>query len=147
MYCFSTKQPWAHVIMYLGKTVENRTWHAPAKVHGHRVLLHASKSGTEFCSTVFDFIQERIGRDLVHDYSIEYPRGAIVGSVVIVDSSRANRWDSDWFVGPIGWMLRDPWPLSEPIPCRGMPGFFIPKDFPTIDAEERCRELVKKLER
>ena len=146
MYCYSTKQPWAHAIMYLMKDIENRVWHVPRRFHGQRVLLHTGKSTSEFDEDTFDSIENIVGHSIPH-HMAEYPFGAIVGSVILVDSSRQNRWNSKWFCGPIGWMQRDPQPLSEPIPCKGQRGFFVPKDYPTIEAEERCRELVKKLER
>lgn len=43
--------------------------------------------------------------------------GKIIGTVDIVDCVEAS--DSPWYVGPYGWVLKNPISLPEPIPHRG----------------------------
>ncbi len=120
MLALSIRQPWAHLFLYCGKDVENRSW--PTKVRG-RVLVHAFAGMVkrEFdeaidfadygCDVPEDDLPDRC--DLLH--------GGIVGSVEIVD--RVTRSDSRWFVGEYGFVLRDPRPITFR-PCRGRIGFF-----------------------
>ncbi len=51
----------------------------------------------------------------------ELERGGIIGSVDIVDCVRHS--SSPWFAGPIGFVLRDPQPLTF-TPYKGQLGFF-----------------------
>lgn len=42
MKAISIKQPWAYLIVYGIKDIENRTWACPKKYIGQRVLIHSS---------------------------------------------------------------------------------------------------------
>ena len=44
-------------------------------------------------------------------------QGAIIGVVDIVDVVEDS--DSEWFGGPLGFVLKNPRPLNQPIPCKG----------------------------
>lgn len=98
----SIRQPWAHHIIYDGKDVENRTWET--RFRGP-VLVHASKT------------PDRLAGDL--------PAGAHLGGIVgVVEIVRCvRRSNSRWFVGPWGFVLRNPRPLPF-VPCKGALGFF-----------------------
>jgi len=119
MLCLSIRQPWAHLILHHGKDIENRTW--PTKVRG-RILIHASKSMTrqEYEDAAW-FAYECRRVHLPDCWPVDLPRGCIVGSVEIVDC--VQQWDSPWFGGPWGFVLRNPQPLQV-TPCRGALGFF-----------------------
>lgn len=119
----SIRQPWAWLIMNSGKDIENRTWHT--NIRG-RVLIHAAKGVTkdewrcawgwvrECCPEVWEKACREIEAGTIE-------RGGIIGSVEIVDC--VKRSGSPWFVGPYGFVLRDPQPLPFQ-PCRGQLGFF-----------------------
>lgn len=67
-----------------------------------------------------------LGITLTHEALLP-ARGCIVGSVEIVDCVTAS--PSPWFFGPVGFVLRDPVPLAQPVPCKGALGFFpVPGD-------------------
>lgn len=120
MLALSIRQPWANLILLAGKDIENRAW--PTNVRG-RILIHASKGCTrqEFADAI-EFAQSCIRRRIVADLAT-IPRGGIVGSVEIVDCVSSS--DSPWFVGPFGFVLRDPQPLPlPPLPWRGQLGLF-----------------------
>ena len=43
MRALSIKQPWADLIAYGYKNIENRTWQAPKDMIGQRFLIHAAR--------------------------------------------------------------------------------------------------------
>jgi hypothetical protein len=100
----SIRQPWCHHILHDGKDVENRDW--PTKGRGW-FLIHASKA--------WDYAPPDRLRDI--------PRGGIVGAARIVDC--VDSWDSRWFMGRYGFVLRDAFALPM-VPCKGALGFFRP---------------------
>jgi hypothetical protein len=115
------RQPWAHAILYGGKTIENRTW--PTQVRG-TIALHAGRSmEPSDVEAFFKFIEERSlsGPWLSRESAELLPRGAIVGLVDIVDCVRTST--SPWFEGPFGFVLGNPRGIP-PIPFRGAQKFF-----------------------
>ncbi|HCD33310.1 MAG TPA: hypothetical protein DER01_12950 [Phycisphaerales bacterium] len=138
MLCLSIRQPWAWLILNVGKDIENRSW--PTNVRG-RILIHASKGCTraEYWDAV-DYaniaVDEKYrGRGIAVPALKEIERGGIVGSVEIVDC--VNQSESKWFMGDFGFVLRDPQILLFD-PCGGRLGFFKRRD--AIPP----KELVKK---
>ena len=130
--CLSVRQPWASLIIAAGKDIENRSW--PTRLRG-RVLIHAAKGMTRdehadaiaFAVRAINADPRNAGsprrttlRDLGFAFG-ELPRGAIIGSVEIVDCVTDS--DSPWFVGRYGFVLRDPRPLPV-FPYRGALGLF-----------------------
>ncbi|MBP1615777.1 MAG: hypothetical protein H6Q13_3225 [Bacteroidetes bacterium] len=87
MKAISIKQPWASLIVHGIKDVENRTWKCPKKYIKQRVLVHAGNKPADFWNyplsgCISDFIRKisKSGTDWR-----QYPHGAIIGSVEIVD--------------------------------------------------------------
>lgn len=108
----SVQQPWAWLIMYCGKDVENRRW---ATTYRGVVAIHASLAlDRDFTSGRFP-----LPAGVAVPALESLPRGAIVGIVSIVDCVRTS--ESAWFSGPFGFVLRDAHPL-EPVPWRGALG-------------------------
>jgi len=118
MLALSIRQPWAWLILYAGKDIENRDW--PAKYRGP-FLIHASKGMTrdEYENGVNTL--EEIRPSLVLPPFEDLPRGGIVGSAVLADCVRES--DSPWFFGEFGFVLRDATPLPFR-PYKGALGFF-----------------------
>lgn len=122
MKALSIRQPWADMIIYHGKDIENRNW--PTKFRG-KVHIHAAKAWgreekkyQEWLVEQFDF--QDFGDPLL---------GGIVGTVEIVDCvTESASW---WFQGPYGFVLENPQPLDF-IPCKGRLGFFEPDLTPEI---------------
>lgn len=127
MIALSIRQPWAHFIVHgvsvggeppILKDIENREWRTPYR---GRCLIHASKGGTkrDFAAAVAGVEEHfRIGVALGFD---DVQRGGVIGDVEIfgcVDSS-----DSPWFMGPFGFLLRDPRP-REFVAMPGRLSFF-----------------------
>lgn len=128
----SVRQPWAWAIIHAGKDIENRDWRAPnpgLKFRG-RVAIHASSGmGRDEFEDAIDTIDGIASAHVTRmPRAVELVRGAIIGSVEVVDIVRGKAFDGGsqhgpWFVGPVGLKLADPVPC-EPIPCKGQLGFF-----------------------
>lgn len=116
MKALSIRQPWAWLIIHSGKDIENRSWHT--KFRG-RFLVHASQGMTsdEFTQALLFCSDRRLpmpDRD-------ELQRGGIIGSVELVDSISSS--NSPWYMGDVGFVLRDPKPLPF-LPLKGRLNFF-----------------------
>ena len=114
MKALSIQQPWADLILYHGKDVENRSWRMPPWMAGERIYIHAGL---------------RVDRDAPRFGHLDYPPGsprlgAILGEVTLVECVTES--ESLWFLGHYGFVLKDPEAYAEPIPCRGRLKFFTP---------------------
>jgi hypothetical protein len=114
----TVRQPWAWLIIHGGKDIENRRW--KTNVRG-RVLIHAAKGMTrnEYYDA-WDYADD-IGVEVPDIDVINLQRGCIIGSVEIVDC--VSQCPSPWFMGPYGFVLRDPQILPHES-CRGALGFW-----------------------
>lgn len=117
MRAISIRQPWAWLIVNGYKPVENREW--PTKYRGP-VLIHAGQT-----------LARRHYEDLELDMAVrlrialpayeDLPRGGVVGVATIVDC--VTEFDSPFFTGPFGFVLKDARPLPFQ-PFKGKLGFF-----------------------
>ena len=105
MKALSIKQPWADLILFNGKDVENRTWRCPNQFIGQTIYIHAGKKP--------DGLVDGIGPERF---------GAILGEVCL--TACVTQSDSEWFYGPYGFVLAKPLAYKKPIPCKGSLGFF-----------------------
>lgn len=126
MKALSIRQPWADLIVsgepvcigsalkgYAIKDVENRS----RRTHYRgKVLVHASKRWEA------DAAQELRGKGVCIGAIKDYPAGAIIGSVYIVDCVTES--NSPWFTGPFGWVLKNPVVFPQPVPMKGRLGLF-----------------------
>ena len=120
MKALSIRQPWADLILFHGKDIENRTWVPPDHVLGQRIYVHAGKKSDLLDAIdLFDLPVARC--PTIHSNRL----GAILGEVTVV--SWVAHDPSPWFSGPYGWILKDPEPYDDPIPYKGMLGLFTPK--------------------
>jgi hypothetical protein len=104
-------RPWDWAVLHAGKDVENRDWQPWPRVLGRHIAIH---SGLRW--------DEAGARDLREmGYAIpdpeDWPGGVIRGVVRVAGTVTGEHW-SEWFAGPIGWMLGDPVVFS-PVTCRG----------------------------
>lgn len=136
MKALSLTQPWAWIILHLGKRIENRS----RNLGNYRgtLLLHASKGMTAAdYQSALTFVFQRFGRDVAERIpGVRSPllvRGAIVGVCEVVDSfgaSPAERCPSGqswWYMGAHAYVLSDVRELTAPIPCKGALGFWTPE--------------------
>jgi hypothetical protein len=139
MLAISVRQPWAWMIIHGRKDVENRAW--PTNVRG-RVLIHAAKTMTKGewdAAWHFGYGTDaplKAAEAGLTRANIE--RGGIIGSIEIFDCTTQCR--SHWFMGPYGYLLRNPQPLPF-APWRGQLGFFdVPVQSLPVDARQALRE-------
>lgn len=140
MRALTLHRPWPAAIMHCGKRVENRCWRPPHSIVGQDIAIHAGK--TIDTDTAEDLLEEWD----VDETMVPGPLGivAIVRLLGYVDdgseSGRRVRYGinedwalaalrSEWFIGPVGWVLGDVRPLASPVPCRGAQGLWsVPPD-------------------
>ncbi|MFY0638689.1 ASCH domain-containing protein [Maricaulis maris] len=113
MKALSIKQPWAWAILHAGKDIENRSWST-----SHRGLI-AVHAGLEI-----DKVALHAFREAGYPIPDELPTGCFLGTVRIVDV--VGQSASEWFQGPLGFVLRDPVPFDKPIAGRGRLSLFTP---------------------
>lgn len=119
MKALTLLNPWASLIAYRSKRVENRTWKPPQTIIGQRIAIHAGKGNDpnvdEWLAQVFPDMQplqpnERIASAIVCT--------AIVDSVI--EHTTTDPWQA---IGAYGWKLRDVETFT-PIPCKGALGLW-----------------------
>jgi hypothetical protein len=118
----SIRQPWAWLIVAGFKPIENRTWYT--RYRGP-VLIHASqKMETDAWEDIREGIHPVTGKKVDFGAVGGFSRGGIIGRAVLTNC--VSRHDSDWFVGPWGFVLEQAEPLPFH-PCPGRLGFFTPE--------------------
>lgn len=125
MKALSFKQPWAWLMVKGYKDIENRFWRLPEKMKGQRIYVHASKTFADDVS--MNFIYQHLKPLEYRELAIWFLdwrewTGAIVGEIDLIDCVTES--DSKWFFGPYGFTVANPVAYEEPIPCKGMLGFF-----------------------
>ena len=121
-------RPWGHAIAHLGKDIENRTWKCPLPI-GSYVAIH---NGKKWDDSAVEFIRDVTSTFDATMNPVEDPSGAII-AIARFDGNTEDS-DSDWFMGPIGWMLSDVTQIG-PIYCRGQQGLWNVEG----EALEQCR--------
>lgn len=132
----SIQQPWAWAITDLDKRVENRS--KPTSFRGE-VFLHASAQARP--PGDLDCLTDAEARAAWQaETSGGMPRGAIVGVAELFSACTAEDVyeigasidgvpQSRWVEGPCCYLLHSVKKLPEPVPCRGMLGFWpVPED-------------------
>lgn len=142
-------QPWATCLIHYSKRTENRAWiPSPKQLKvGDRFWIHASKQSQlrRRRPTSMRTLRESYGHDPIDtpwtmesqaiidmleeieptfNYEEELPLGALLGYVTltgfVTDERNPIQTMQDlWYVGPVGWRVKDPVALPVPIPCSG----------------------------
>lgn len=146
MKALTLLNPWAGLIAYRGKRVENRTWKPPQAIIGQRIAIHAGKGMDKNAA---EWLAEVVP-DLEPLTPTESAASAIL-CTAIVDSVVEASTDH-WFNGPYGWKLRDVETFA-PIPCKGALGLWtVPHEIEvqiqnadTVPAKyERIRAIIDR---
>lgn len=149
MKALSIRPPWAYMVIYgvpymlpirnpdgttrlepsgrvIIKNIENRAWPLPKGFEvPQRIYIHVGKREDRLTDEIFYFCCKRVGLPLgglMAMYSKYLARGAVIGEVTVTAQVMAS--NNPWFVGPYGFVLQNPKPYREAIPCRGQLGFF-----------------------
>ena len=108
----TVRQPYASLIIYGGKDVENRS--QPVRFRG-RLYIHAGAALHEDAPAI------RVSTDM------PLIRRAIIGYVQLVDCVRNSR--SRWAEPDMWhWLLADPVPFAQPVPAQGKLGLWYPPE-------------------
>ena len=122
MKAISIRQPYAWAICAGHKDVENRIW---ATRYNGPVLIHAgAREIKDDIDGVMRLVAEGTGETvekIERDYRRDADFGAVVGVAHLV--ACVQRFDSPWFNGPYGFVLRDARRVG-PVPFKGQLGFF-----------------------
>jgi ASCH domain len=118
--CLSVRQPWAWAIIHGPKRIENRTW----SVHYRGpILIHAARSRFHLTGTAPE-VWHAAGLVGLPDFD-RLAFGAVIGTVELVDClPLAEVRGQDFAEGPVCWVLKDPRPLRDPVPVKGMQSLF-----------------------
>jgi len=129
MKALSIRQPWAWMIIYGGKDVENRTWHTDYR---GPFLIHASK---KFDREGYLWILQNSAKLFKPGFIFPGPSGylcgGIVGKAVLKKTVRSTAY-SPWMFGPWGFVIENPQPVDF-IRCNGKLGFFDVLDIKAIN--------------
>ena len=118
LLCLTVRQPWAWLIVWAGKDIENRTWCTGQR---GKIFIHAAKGMTKDEYIQGKFFARHIHPALMVPEMGALERGGIIGLVDLVDCVHRSR--SPWFSGPWGMVLRNPIPMNF-MPCKGALGFW-----------------------
>ena len=80
MYAITLHQPWASLIALGIKTVETRSWPAPARLMGQTIAIHAGKRVVKGPG---DAIEQELRTRLGEDWSRHIPTGAVLATAVL----------------------------------------------------------------
>jgi hypothetical protein len=115
----SIRQPWADLILWGVKDVENRTWGTSFR---GTLLIHA---GTKVEWEAVARLRRRLGIVLPAEY--RPATGAVLGTVELVDCVTSHA--SPFFSGPFGFTLRAPVRFPEAVLYPGRLGIFpVPRE-------------------
>lgn len=119
MKCLSVRQPWASLIVLGAKDVENRTWRTSYR---GPLLIHASQRVEPHDAAYLAAAMRAEGLD----WPDVLQTGGVVGVATLTDCVTED--DSEWFDGPVGWILED----ARPVPFFQLTGrlglFEVPDD-------------------
>lgn len=138
MKAITVKQPWASLIVMGIKPIENRTWKTNFR---GRVLIHAGKGKQYSIHQLLSIDQKRAFEKAVgyeYDFNKMFPKGAIIGSVEIVDciQDSASMWAENIAINKYidgelvdtkfmwHWVLANPIIFPVPIPAKGKLSFW-----------------------
>ena len=149
MYAITRHQPWATLIALGLKTVETRSWPAPARLVGQVIAVHAGKRVVRRPGECIEReLRDRLGEDWIRTI----PTGAVVATATLAGMSRVEYVDltsghavhdvdtemgyavgaartridpwGDFRSGRWLWFLDDVEVLPEPVPAVGHQSFW-----------------------
>ena len=149
MYAITLHQPWASLIALGVKTVETRSWPAPARLMGQTIAIHAGKRVVRKPGVA---VENEMRARLGGDWHRAMPAGAVLATVVLAGMARVDRVDrrvglavhdlstevgcavglGQTRIDPWGdfapsrwlWFLNDVRTLPEPVPAVGHQSFW-----------------------
>lgn len=124
----SIRQPWADLIVWGDKDIENRGWYTSYR---GPIFIHASRT---FDHQAYQWIVRRFGH--VFTSKMRFDRGGLIGVATLTFVYTEH--SSKWFQGKYGFYLEDPQPI-EFHPLKGQVGVFN-IFFPEVNPFQRHRQ-------
>lgn len=134
MYALTIHQPWAWAIAEGLKTIENRSWKAE-RIIGGRIAIHAAVKPMAVEDMEFVLNTAGLSRLTVDVDAIKASMGRVVATAVVETFIVQHRkrftprapteLEAPWFVGPIGWVLRDVERIPNSPVVRGQQGLWV----------------------
>ena len=90
MYAITLHQPWASLIALGIKTVETRSWPAPARLIGHTIVIHAGKRAVRKPGVA---VENEMRARLGEDWHRTIPAGAVLATAILGGMARVERVD------------------------------------------------------
>ena len=90
VYAITLHQPWASLIALGLKTVETRSWPAPARLVGQRIAVHAGK---RLVRRPGDAIERELRARWGDDWRVIIPTGAVVATAVLAGMAQVVHID------------------------------------------------------
>jgi hypothetical protein len=133
----SIRQPWAWLIVYGSKRIENRTWRTHYR---GPILIHASSGLTRAeYEEALEFMTDRQILPAFMPRPEELERGGIIGRATVVDCIKEST--DPWFMGKYGHVLAD----VEPLEFRRLKaslGYF-KQAISDVDLTPKCETLIQ----
>ena len=149
VYTITLHQPWASLIALGIKTVETRSWPAPARLVGQTIAVHAGKRVVRQPGVP---VERELRAHLGQDWRQTLPVGAVLATVTLAGMARVEYVDpmtgyaihdvrtEIGCAAGLGWTQTDPWGdfspgrwlwflgdvrrLPEPVPAVGHQSFW-----------------------
>jgi hypothetical protein len=144
MRAITLHAPWAWAIAHGPKRVENRTWKPPSALLGQRIAIHAGRGlGTvgERESCILALLNTGI------DPPDEWPQSRVLCTArlqgwIALDGSFSSEvvryaYDSEWFCGPVGWVLEAVQAVPGEPSCGGERGLWAYRPPPAAASNRR----------
>ncbi len=90
MYAITLHQPWASLIALGVKTVETRSWPAPARLMGQTIAIHAGKRVVRKPGVA---VENEMRARLGEDWHRTIPAGAVLATAILGGMARVERVD------------------------------------------------------
>ena len=87
VYAITLHQPWASLIALGLKTVEARSWPAPARLLGRRIAVHAGK---RLVRQPVEAIEKELRARWGEDWRVIIPTGAVVATTTLAGMAQAE---------------------------------------------------------
>lgn len=148
----TVRHPWAWAIIHGGKLIENRTarthWRGPIAIHAATSWSTRGQHDQRVRQALADWVDQRSPRylgvpieqrrdvDSLLGLRTWWTMGAIIGTAQLVgchpDVGCCRPWGESSYVEAGGrtrtaiwhWVLADPVPLDQPVPCLGKLGLW-----------------------
>ena len=95
MKALTLHQPWASLIAEGPKTVETRSWSAPAWVIGARIAIHAGKHRVRISNEYDQAMYHAMVQTHGSDWQDHLPLGAVVATAKLAGCFRVVGWNED----------------------------------------------------